>query len=77
MSNNIVDVMIHTDTPLTEKQFDEVADKVRSIKGVSRFDRNNRLPRFIMVNYDPEDIQAQAILSKVNEQGVHASLVAG
>jgi len=77
MSNKTVDVMIHTDTPLTEQQFDDVAGQVRSIKGVSRFDRNNKLPRFIMVNYDPDDIQALAILSKVNELGVHASLVAG
>lgn len=77
MSNNNVDVMIHTDTPLTEQQFDSVAEQVRLIKGVSRFDRNDGLPKVIMVNYDPDDIQALAILSKVTNLGVGASLVAG
>lgn len=75
--NKNVDVMIHTETPLTEKQFDDVAEQVRSIKGVSRFDRNDNLPKVIMVNYDPDDVQAAAILGKVSDLGVGASLVAG
>lgn len=75
MSN--VDVMIHTSTPLTSQQFDSIAESVRSVKGVSRFELNDRLPRFIMVDYDPEETRAAAILGKITDLGVDASLVAG
>jgi len=76
MSNN-VDVMIRTHTPLTDEQFEAVASQVQAMEGIVEFQRNARLPSFIMVVYNAGQTKALAILNKLTRLGFNASLIAG
>ena len=75
MNNNTTDVMIHTQTTLSEDQFSEIARQVKTIDGVVRFDRNPRKPNFILVAYKAGQIRALTILNKLTRLGFNASLI--
>lgn len=75
MSNNTVDVMIYTKNQLSDDQFDAVAQEVRAMEGVVRFDRNLHLPNFIMVAYQAGQTKALPILNKLTRLGFNATLV--
>lgn len=69
------DVMLHTNPPLSDQQFSEVANQCRAIDGVIRFDRSAHRPHFIMVAYNSGQTRALAILNKLTRLGFNASLV--
>lgn len=75
MNHTATDVIIHTRNPLSQAQFEEVANQVKRIKGVIKFDQNQTRPRFIMVVYNAGQTRALAILNKMTRLGFNASLV--
>lgn len=44
MNHTATDVIIHTHNPLSQTQFEEVANQVKRIEGVIRFDRSPAQP---------------------------------
>ena len=75
MNQTATDVIIHTRHPLSPSQFEEVANQVKRIEGVIRFDRSQTRPNFIMVVYNAGQTRALAILNKLTRLGFNASLV--
>ena len=75
MNHTATDVIIHTRNPLSQMQFEEVANQVKCIKGVIKFDQNQTRPHFIMVVYNAGQTRALAILNKMTRLGFNASLV--
>ena len=75
MNHTATDVIIHTRNPPSQMQFEEVANQVKRIKGVIKFDRNQTRPHFIMVVYNAGQTRALAILNKLIRLGFNASLV--
>jgi hypothetical protein len=75
MDHTATDVIIHTQTPLSQTQFEEVAHQVKHIDGVIRFDQSQTKPNFIMVAYSAGQTRALAILNKLTRLGFNASLV--
>ena len=75
MNHTATDVIIHTHTPLSQTQFEEVAQQVKHIEGVIRFDQSQTKPNFIMVAYNAGQTRALAILNKLTRLGFNASLV--
>ncbi|WP_455208691.1 hypothetical protein [Kaarinaea lacus] len=75
MSNKTIDVMIHTSISLSREQFSEIANQIKSIDGVIRFEQNAQIPRLIMVAYNTGKIRALTILNKITRLGFNASLV--
>jgi hypothetical protein len=75
MNHTTTDVIIHTRNPLSEPQFEEVANQVTRIEGVLSFYRSRTRPNFIMVVYNAGQTRAIAILNKLTRLGFNASLV--
>lgn len=75
MSNRATDVIIHTQSTLSEAQFSEISQQVKAINGVLRFDRNPDKPNLILVAYRAGEIRAISILNKITRLGFNASLV--
>ena len=70
-----VDVVIHVDETIGHDRRTQVADKVRSRKGVAAVADHDEKPHLMIVKYDPAAVTAQALLKMVRDQGVHAELV--
>jgi len=75
MNKHSTDVIIHTRIPLSKSQFDEVANQVKAIDGVIKFEQNSYSPRIIMVAYNTGKTKAISILNKITRLGFNASLV--
>ena len=75
MNTIATDVMIHTQNSLSDAEFSEIATQVKQIKGVVKFDRNQRVPNLIMVAYNASQTRALNILNKITRLGFNASLV--
>lgn len=75
MNHTATDVIIHTHNPLSQTQFEEVANQVKRIEGVIRFDRSPAQPSLIMVVYNAGQTRALTILNKLTRLGFNASLV--
>jgi len=72
---DIVDVTIHVDETVDHDRRTEIADTVRAHKGVAGVAHHDEKPHLMIVEYDPAEVTAQALLKVVLEQGVHAELV--
>jgi hypothetical protein len=75
MNHTATDVIIHTQNPLSPTQFEEVANQVKRIEGVIKFDRSQTQPKLIMVAYNAGQVRALTILNKLTRLGFNASLV--
>ncbi|MDH5648182.1 MAG: hypothetical protein OEY67_00890 [Gammaproteobacteria bacterium] len=75
MNTQATDVLIHTRATLSEEQFTEVANRIKAIHGVLRFERSRHKPNFILVAYNAGQTRAIAILNKLTRLGFNASLV--
>ena len=75
MNDKPTDVLIHTRNPLSEQQFDAVAEQVKAIDGVLQFRRSSGQPNLIMVVYHAGRTRALSILNKLTRLGFEASLV--
>ncbi len=69
------DLMIHINKTLDFCQFNELAEDIRSMKGVFSICRDENEPRFISVGYSPIGATSIDILNIVADYGVKASLV--
>ncbi|MDH5784327.1 MAG: hypothetical protein OEZ16_01805 [Chromatiales bacterium] len=75
MDKKATDVMIYTQAKLDDEQFSEITRQVRTIDGVTRFERSQHKPQFILVAYQASKTRALAILDKITRMGFNASLV--
>jgi hypothetical protein len=75
MSNTTTDVILHISHPLSQGQFEVVAQQINAIDGVVSCNQNTRLPSLIMVAYHASRVRALTLLNKLTRMGFNASLV--
>ena len=73
--NHYIDAMIATRGALSDAQFAQVAQQVRTIEGVKQITRSQRIPRVIWVSYHTGKTRALAILNQLTQSGFKASLI--
>lgn len=69
------DVVIHIDEVLRDEDIHQLERDVCFIPGVYCACVNDRARHLMLVDYDPEDIQATDLLHMVRQRGVGAALV--
>ncbi len=75
MSNYCADVMIHIDENLDDDNIHEIEQELGVLQGVACACVPEQARHLLLIDYDPVDINAQALLSHVTRHGVHAELV--
>ena len=75
MNMKLVDVTIHIDESIDHGRREQVQDELRGLSGVVAAVSHEEKPHLMIVEYDPDRVSSQQILSKVQESGVHAELI--
>ena len=75
MHDHRTDVVIHIDEDLSDNAIHGLETELSQIAGVYSACVNDRARHLMLVDYDPEEIGATALLSAVKAQGVHAELI--
>ena len=75
MNNGIVDVTVHIDETLDPSVRGQIADRVRTVRGVASASIREKTPHLMVVEFDPEQIGTRDILDAVTRNGVHAELI--
>jgi hypothetical protein len=74
MSATIVDITVHIDETLNDRELVNLEQAVRSDEGVVSVGHNGNR-HLLMVLYNPEAIRGRDILNRVTDQGFHGELV--
>jgi hypothetical protein len=75
MSEHRTDVVIHIDEDLQDEKIYAIERDLSSQAGVFSACVNDRARHLMLVDYDPEDVQAVDLLGRVRRHGVGAELV--
>lgn len=75
MNNHCSDVVIHIDQDLADDDIHALERDLSYVPGVYCACVNDRARHLMLVDYDPDDIQAGELLRVVRQHGVTAELV--
>lgn len=75
MNNGIVDVTVHIDESLDTSLRAQLADTLRTVRGVASASIREKTPHLMVVEFDPEQLGTRDILDAVTRNGVHAELI--
>jgi hypothetical protein len=75
MSATIVDITVHIDETLNDRELLNLEQAVRSDEGVVSVGHNGKGKHLMMVLYNAEEIRGKDILNRVTDQGFHGELV--
>ena len=71
----MADVTIHLHETLDAGRRGQIADTIRSAKGVMGVANHEHTAHLMVIEYDPATIKAHDLLRLVTDGGVHAELV--
>ena len=75
MHKHCSDVIIHLDPELKDDAIHELSRDISCVPGVYSACVNDRARHLMLVDYDPEGVQAHDLLSMVRQHGIGAELV--
>jgi hypothetical protein len=75
MDIKMVDVTVHIDESVDHAARERIADSVRALEGVVAAVTHDERPHLMVIEYNPDKVTSQQILSRVKSAGVHAELV--
>lgn len=75
MSNGMVDVTVHIHESIDALLRGEIADRLRTIRGVTAASIRDTTPHLMVVEFDPEELTTRDILDAVVGSGVRADLI--
>jgi len=75
MHDNTTDVVIHIDEDLADDLIQELERELSGVTGVYSACVNDRARHLMLVDYDPQDVNALDLLSQIESHGVHAELI--
>lgn len=75
MGKSIADVLVHIDENLSQERLHEVESLIEAESGIVSACGRDDKPHLVVVTYDPDQIDSQTILHKVEAQGCHAELI--
>lgn len=75
MSNYTADILFHIDETLDDTDINQVEHDMAFQKGVRTACVNCSNPHLMLVDYDPMEVKAQALLGSLISRGLHAEMV--
>jgi hypothetical protein len=75
MSDKRTDVVIHIDESLDDGRIRDLERDLAAVTGVFSACVHERARHLMLVDYDPENVKAHDLLSRVAAHGVHAELI--
>ncbi|MCB1789707.1 MAG: heavy-metal-associated domain-containing protein [Gammaproteobacteria bacterium] len=75
MHKHCSDVVIHLDDELSDDVIHELERNLSCVPGVYCACVNDRARHLMLVDYDPEGVQAGELLNVVRRQGIGAELI--
>ncbi len=69
------DVVIHIDEKLDDSDIHELETDLATLNGVFSACVHERARHLMLVDYDPGDVKAHDLLTRVSAHGVHAELI--
>lgn len=75
MNNTMVDVTLHIDEQLDVLTRESLRDSLLHARGVMAADCTAAQPHLMIVEYDPDVINAREFLAIAKARGLHAELV--
>jgi hypothetical protein len=72
---DLADVAIHIDEKPGHLAREQIEKRLRGLPGVVSATSHDETPHLLIVEYNPADVDSQAILACVRELGVHAELI--
>ena len=75
MDINLVDLTVHIDENLSPETRIEIQDSIRALDGVVSVHGSSKTPHLTIVQYNPDEMDAQKILKRITDQGAHAELI--
>lgn len=75
MRTKTTDILIHIDEELDDDSIHHLERDLADVSGVYSACVNDRARHLLLVDYDPEDLRAQDLLSRIENHGVHAELI--
>lgn len=75
MDITLTDVTLHIDEHLGQRQLDELESGLRAHDGVVGIGRRANRPHLMIVEYDPNKVTRDVLLSEVTSRGLHGELV--
>jgi hypothetical protein len=75
VSSRKVELVVHVDDYLGESRRQDIEQALEGDQGVFKANFTTNRPHLMLVEYDAVELSSSDVLSKVNEQSVHAELV--
>ena len=75
MSNYTADVLFHIDETLDDQGVNQLVHDMAFQRGVRTACVNCDNPHLMLVEYDPMEVKAQALLGALTSRGLHAEMV--
>jgi len=72
---NVVDVLIHINEDLDNKQRVQLEQTMRDLDGVIAPRFNSDHPHLMLVAFNPQQVHSRNLLQQVNSVGYHAQLI--
>jgi len=72
---DLADVAIHIHEMPGHLARGQIENRLRNLPGVVSATSHDKTPHLVVVEYNPAEINNQAILACVKEQGLHAELI--
>ena len=72
---NVVDVLIHVNEDLDNRQQVELEQSLRELDGVIAPRFNSTHPHLMLVAFNPRHVQSRTLLKQVESVGYHAQLI--
>lgn len=71
----MADITIHVDSYQDESQRQRLLDRLNTQQGVSAVTSQQSHPQLVVVEYDPDQVNSQALLGTVQAEGLHGELI--
>ena len=75
MDYKMVDVTLHIDEEIDSTEREELRENLLGMQGVMSADSRSRRPHLMIIEYDPDIIEASAFLDVAKQRGLHAELI--
>jgi hypothetical protein len=75
MNSKMVDVTLHIDEEIDATMREVLRDNLLHMQGVMAADSHSRIPHLMIIEYDPDIIEAMEFLAVVKQRGLHAELI--
>ena len=71
----MADVTIHLNETIDHERRTQIADAVRTHKGVMAVAHHDAKSHLMIIEYDPDTVTSRELLQVALDQGVHAQLI--